>query len=119
MQLAVNTDSPGSKFRIPLNCLVSKGCSDCDPCPCVGLYPTFDLKVSPSFATASWTVEEARSFSSGLEKCLLQSAAAKAPIMWVRCSGKRFESQMSWKNPIDFAYSDHFLHTLVSLSLAF
>jgi hypothetical protein len=90
----------GSKFCMPLNCLASRGCKVCDPTPCEGLYPTFALKVSPSFATASWTVAATRHFGSGVENSLRLRAAAKAPKMCVLCLGKRLESQISWENPI-------------------
>jgi hypothetical protein len=37
-----------------------------DPGTCVGLYPTFVLKISPNFDMASCTVEDANSVGSGL-----------------------------------------------------
>jgi hypothetical protein len=68
---------------------------------------------------ASWTVEATKYLSSGLENCCQQSAAVKAPMMWVHCSGKSEESHTSSVNPIDLEYSDHRFHTLVSLSFVF
>jgi len=45
------------------------------------MYPTFALKVSPSFATASWTVDATRHFGSGVENSRRLRAAAKAKDM--------------------------------------
>ena len=45
--------SPGSEFLIPLNCLDKAGCTQSDTGTYVGLYHTFDLKISPNFDMAS------------------------------------------------------------------
>jgi len=63
------------------DCLVSKGCGVVAPIPCVGLYPTFALNISPSFAMASWTVDATKQSLSGLENLCWWRAAANAPMM--------------------------------------
>jgi hypothetical protein len=87
--------------------------------PCVGLYPTFDLKISPSFAMVSCTVPASRSFLSGRENCCHHKAAAKAPMILARPSGERLSSQISCSNSISLVYSSHCCQTLASLSLVF
>jgi hypothetical protein len=47
----------------------------------VGLYPTFALNISPSFAMASWTVDATKQSLSGLENLCWWRAAANAPMM--------------------------------------
>ena len=111
--------SIGSSFLIPLNCCKRLGWNPWVPIPCVVLYPTFAIKISPSFATVFCTVPAARSFSSGRENCLLCSTAANAPINLALFSGERLSSQISCSNSISFVYSSHLLHTLASLSLVF
>ena len=110
---------PGSAFLIPLNCLDNAGWMCSDPGTYVGLYPTFVLKISPSFARVSCTVDEANSVSLGFENCLLRNAAAKAPNSAVRLSGEKLCNQMSWLRLIHFVYSIHLLHVLDSLPLVF